>query len=203
MSPSKKRAVFLDRDGVLIEDVDLLTDMAQARILPGVPQALAKLSAAGFDLVVVSNQTVVARGLASEADVAAVNREIARRVAALGGPLLETFYICPHHPRATLPQYRVECDCRKPRPGMLLAAARERGIDLRRSWMIGDRPTDIAAGLNAGTRAILVETGHHDAPLIVTLEPLDPALKPERACRDLPEAAEWILAQEPEQPAGP
>jgi D-glycero-D-manno-heptose 1,7-bisphosphate phosphatase len=108
--------VFLDRDGVLIEDVDLVTSADQIRLL------LQSLRAAGFALVVVTNQPVVARGLATEEQVGEINAEIARRLAAQGAPGFDAFYFCPHHPRASLPQYRLDCDCRKPRPGLLPAS---------------------------------------------------------------------------------
>src|SRR5258706_10633404 len=100
-------AVFLDRDGVLIQDVHLLTRPEQIVLLPGVVAALRDLSAAGFYLFVVSNQPVVARGMATEADVESVHAELQRRLTTEGGPVLKRFYFCPHHPNATLPQYRV------------------------------------------------------------------------------------------------
>ncbi len=187
-------AIMLDRDGVLIEDGGLLTGADQVRILPGVPEALAELKAAGFALLVVSNQPVVARGLLDEAGVLALQREVEARLLQAGAPALDGFYFCPHHPRATLPAYRQACPCRKPRPGMLLQAAAEHGIDLPASFMVGDRPTDLHAGARAGCRTIWVETGRHLAPLIETSEPLPP-LRPDHVCADLAQAARWILAQ--------
>lgn len=190
----KTRAVFLDRDGVLIEDVDLLTTPGEVRILPGVPQALQMLAEAGFALLVVSNQPVVARGMATEAQVEAVNQHMAGLIRAAGGPSLGLFYICPHHPNATLPQYRLDCACRKPRPGLLLQAARDHSIDMDSSFMIGDRMTDIIAGVKAGARAILVETGRHTAPAIQTAEPIDTTIQPAHRCPDLFSAAKWIIS---------
>lgn len=189
----KSPAVFLDRDGVLIADVDLLTKTDQVQILPGVPQALSRLSEAGYALAVASNQTVVARGMATEAEVEAVNRFIADQIAAAGGPRLELFYICPHHPNATLAQYRSDCHCRKPRPGLLIQAAQDHHFDLSASFMIGDRLTDIIAGIQAGTRTILLETGKHTAPLIQTTERIDADVQPTHRSPDLLSAAEWIL----------
>lgn len=187
-------AVMLDRDGVLIEDVDLLTHSDQIRILPGVPEALAELKAAGFALLVVSNQPVVARGLMDESGVLDLQREVQARLLQAGAPVLDGFYFCPHHPRATLPAYRQDCPCRKPRPGMLLQAATEHGVDLAASFMVGDRPTDLHAGARAGCRTIWVETGRHLAPPIETSEPLPP-LRPDHVCAGLAQAARWILAQ--------
>ncbi len=187
-------AVFLDRDGVLIEDVHLLTKPEQIRIPSGVAAALTKLKAAGYKLIVVSNQTVVSRGLATEAQVGTVNRRMEELLNTQGAPRFDGFYICPHHPKATLEEYRSECECRKPRPGLILKAGREHNVDLARSFMIGDRITDIVAGAKAGCRTILVQTGQHTAAPIESVEPLDKNITPDHTCADLNAAANWILA---------
>lgn len=189
------RAVFLDRDGVLVEDVDVLTRPDELRLLPGVPAALKRLREDGFHLVVVTNQPVVARGLATEADVAAVHIALAALIQQSGGPVPERFYACPHHPQATLPAYRQDCDCRKPRPGLIWQAARELNLELPASYLVGDRITDIIAGAKAGCRTVLVETGKHLAPPITTREPINPGIKPDWRCADLAAAAEWILSR--------
>jgi len=178
---------------VLIEDVDQLTDAAQIRILAGVPAALQNLKRAGYRLIVVSNQPVVARGLLSEPDVLALQEKINYCLIATGAPPMDAFYFCPHHPKATLPIYRQDCDCRKPKPGLLLRAAQEHDIALTRSFMIGDRITDIIAGARAGCRTILMQTGKHLAPPIQTNEPLDLSAQPDYTCPDLLAAARWIL----------
>lgn len=188
-----KPAVFLDRDGVLVEDCDLITRPEQFRVLPGVPEALARLHVAGFALVVVSNQAVVARGLATEMEVEQLNRHLEQVLVRAGAPQLERWYFCPHHPAATLPAYRVDCACRKPRPGMLERAARELGLDLKASFMVGDRWTDVAAGARAGCRTVLLETGQHLAPPIQTSEPIAVPLPPDAIRGGLREAAEWII----------
>jgi D-glycero-D-manno-heptose 1,7-bisphosphate phosphatase len=188
-------AIFLDRDGVLIEDVHLLTQPRQVVLLNGVPKALRTFADAGFKLIVVSNQTVVARGLATEAEVDVVNKHMDALLQKAGAPPLTGFYICPHHPNATLPQYRVACQCRKPRPGLILQAAADHGIDLHRSFAVGDRITDIIAGARAGCRTVLVETGKHiDAP-IESPDAIDASIKPDHVCASLMAAAEWILKQ--------
>ncbi len=187
-------AVFLDRDGVLIADNNLLTDAGDIRVLADVPQALSRLKKASFQLVVVSNQAVVARGLVTEQEVDAINAEMERLLEQADGPRLDGFYFCPHHPNATLPAYRADCECRKPRPGLLLRAAREHNLDLGKSFMVGDRITDIIAGARAGCRTVLVQTGQHQAPPIETVEPLDETVQPDHVCADLETAAEWILA---------
>ena len=186
-------AVFLDRDGALIEDVVQLTSAEQIRVLPGVPRALTLLREAGFRLVVVSNQAVVARGLVTEQQVRELQVQVELRIEGEGGPDLDGFYFCPHHPKATLAAYRVDCECRKPQPGMLLRASKELGLDLPSSFLVGDRITDIIAGSRAGCRTVLVQTGQHLAPPIETSQPLDLSIQPGFVCADLPAAVQWIL----------
>jgi D-glycero-D-manno-heptose 1,7-bisphosphate phosphatase len=198
MKQAISSAVFLDRDGVLIEDVDFLLDPAQIRILEGVPEALVQLKTLGFKMIVVSNQAVVARGLADEAGVVELQREVEKRLAGMGGPSLDGFYFCPHHPNATLPDYRQICNCRKPQPGMLFRAAEERGISLPDSFMIGDRPTDILAGQRAGCRNVWVQTGKHTAPMIETAGPIAHP-QADHICSSLLEAAQWIRRFMPEK----
>jgi D-glycero-D-manno-heptose 1,7-bisphosphate phosphatase len=188
-------AVFLDRDGVLIDDVDLLVRPEQIRILGGVPEALRALAGAGYALVVVTNQPVVARGVATERDVEAVHDELARRLTRSDAPPLDGVYVCPHHPDATLAGYRTDCDCRKPRPGLLVRAARELDLDLASSYLVGDRPSDIAAGASVGCTTVLVRSGRHAERPIVSSAPLEPPPVPDHACDDLAAAADWILSR--------
>jgi D-glycero-D-manno-heptose 1,7-bisphosphate phosphatase len=188
-------AIFLDRDGVLVEDCCLLTHLDQLRILDGVPAALARFQAAGFQLIVITNQSVVARGLISEDELAEIHAEMCRQLAAAGAPPLDAIYACTHHPEAALEAYRIECDCRKPRSGALLRAAREHDLDLAASYLVGDRITDIAAGAGAGCRTVLVRSTASDDPPLMTLEPLDESLAPDHRCADLQAAADWILAR--------
>ena len=190
-----RRAVFLDRDGVLIDDQGFLVRAEQIRLLEGVPAALADLKAAGMFLAAVSNQAVIARGLIDESELGELNEQILLRIVAAGGPRLDAVYYCPHHPEATLPEYRLACACRKPRPGMIRRAAEEHGLDLAASFLVGDRMTDILAGVAAGCRTVLVTSGRHDAPPIVTLDPLDPGCRPDHTCANLHEAAKWVLKQ--------
>ena len=186
-------AVFLDRDGVLIEDVHLLTKPSQVRLMEGAAQAVKTLREAGYQVIVVSNQTVIARGLATEEDVEIVNQQIQRLLRTEVGQGVDAFYVCPHHPSATLIQYRMSCDCRKPRPGLLLHAAAEHDIDLSRSYMIGDRITDVIAGQRAGCRTIMVESGKHLDPPIESPDPLDLNVRPNHVCPSLLQAADYIL----------
>jgi D-glycero-D-manno-heptose 1,7-bisphosphate phosphatase len=186
--------VFLDRDGVLVEDRGLVVRASQLRVLAGVPQALARLKDAGFRLVLVSNQAVVARGLLTEQDLQAIHGELGRMLQSAGAPALDAVCCCPHHPEADVAAYRIACQCRKPRPGLLLRAAAEHALDLPRSFLVGDRMTDVAAGRAAGCRTVLVRSSATDGPAIVTADPLDPALQPDCECDGLTAAADWILA---------
>ncbi len=139
------RAIFLDRDGTLIEDVGYPSKPEQVRVLPGTGPALLRLRRAGFLLVIVSNQSGIARGYHNEADFLCVNETIERAT----GVLFDAAYFCPHLPDAG-------CPCRKPAPGMLLTAAQEHSIDLAGSIVVGDRVSDALAGTAAGCRAMLI-----------------------------------------------
>lgn len=186
--------MFLDRDGVLIADTGVpLTHAGDIQILPGVPAALVHLREAGFRLIAVTNQSVVARGILSEPALIALHEAIDQRLLSEGGPRLDAWYYCPHHPKATLPAYRTDCPCRKPRPGLLIQAAADLGLDLTRSLMVGDRLTDVAAGRSAGCRTLWVHTGRHLDPQIETNEPVDPGLAPDWIALSLPEAVDIVL----------
>lgn len=196
-----RRAVFLDRDGVVIRDVDLLTRCDQVDVYPSGPQAIARLRSSNFAVVVVSNQPVVARGLATEQDVEAVNTWIQEILTQqCQDSLVDRFYFCPHHPNANVAEYRITCECRKPQPGMLWQAARELDLDLSSSFMVGDRRSDILAGQRAGCRTILLETGMHTAPPIIgsyrtgQQDPAGLGFKPDYVCSDLNQAVDFILA---------
>ncbi len=185
-------AVFLDRDGVLVEDTGVITHSSMAHPLPGVAEALMNLHKAGALLVVVSNQSVLARGLLDEEGVIRIQRSIEDKLMSDGAPRLDGFYFCGHHPHADLEVWRSECDCRKPAPGLLLKAAKDLEIDLTTSFMVGDRPSDITAGHRAGCRTILVETGRHTAPPILTWQAFDP-VDPDVVCKGLKDASRYIL----------
>ena len=150
-------AVFLDRDGTLIDEVGYATRPEQIRILGGVAGALADLARAGYKLVVVTNQSAIARGLATEQDLERFHAALDRHLDLLGARL-DAYYTCPHHPDpggdTARPDLAVECDCRKPKPGLILRAAEDLDLDLAASWMVGDTWRDIAAGQAAGVRTI-------------------------------------------------
>jgi D-glycero-D-manno-heptose 1,7-bisphosphate phosphatase len=153
-----RRAVFLDRDGTLVQEVPYLHDPAEVALLPGVAGALAALGAAGYALVVATNQAGVARGYYDEAAVAGVHRRL-RSLLAAGGARLDAVLYCPHHPDGTVAGYARACRCRKPAPGMLQAAAGRLGLDLGASYLIGNHPSDVAAALAAGATPLFVTTG--------------------------------------------
>jgi len=157
------RAVFLDRDGVinaaLYNPVEGKLDspyrFEEFRLLPGAAQAIRRTNSLGFLAVVVSNQPGVAKGKCDRAFLGALNHLLHRELARQGAHL-DAIYYCLHHPQAQVESLRLSCDCRKPQPGLLLQAARDLDIDLARSYMVGDLPTDVEAGRAAGCRTILV-----------------------------------------------
>ncbi|MCL2641171.1 MAG: HAD family hydrolase, partial [Phycisphaerales bacterium] len=158
------RAIFLDRDNTIIENDGYLGDSEQVKLLPNTAEALAALRALGYRLIVVSNQSGVARGMFSEADVEATNQEMCRQLKDQTGVHIDALYYCPHHPDAKIAQYKKDHEWRKPKPGMLLQAARDFDLDLTQCWMIGDQPRDIAAGAAAGCRTILLRDPDHLSP---------------------------------------
>jgi D-glycero-D-manno-heptose 1,7-bisphosphate phosphatase len=158
MHGGRAEAFFLDRDGVIIEDAHYLADADQVRLLPGAAAAIAQLNRAGVAVVVVTNQSGVARGLFPESRIAEVHQRL-DELLAREGARIDRYYHCPHHPTEGVGAYRRDCDCRKPRPGMLLRAAAELGLDLSASWMVGDKLSDAQAAHAAGCRTVLVRTG--------------------------------------------
>mgnify|MGYP003526383950 FL=1 len=148
---SGARAAFIDRDGVINADHGYVHRPDGFLLLPGVPAALRRLKEAGFLLIVVTNQSGIARGLFTEADYATLTQHL-HDVLAAEGVALDAVYHCPHLPDASVAAYRVQCDCRKPAPGMLLRAIAKFGIDPQRSMLVGDKPSDIQAGRAAGVR---------------------------------------------------
>lgn len=155
----RRCAVFLDKDGTLVDDVPYNVDPGRIRYLSGVMEGVRRLQAAGFVLAVVSNQPGIALG---RFDAAALGRvEDAMRAAfEAAGAALSGFFWCPHHPAGHVAAYARSCECRKPMPGLLHAAARTLDIDLARSWMVGDILDDVEAGRRAGCRTVLVNNGN-------------------------------------------
>lgn len=174
---TNRPAVFIDRDGVLISQEEYPVDHPdKVRLLPGAARAVRRLNDRNLLAVVVSNQAAVARGYFSEDDLAAVHRRMTELIDSEAGARLDALYYCPHHPGpptdASVASLTLECDCRKPKPGLLLRAAGELNLDLSRSIMIGDSTKDVSAAQQAGARAILLtESGHRGADGIYPVEP--------------------------------
>lgn len=184
----KRPAVFLDRDGTLIEERGYLDRMDLLTLFPWTADALRLLKRAGYTLVVITNQSALARGIIDEAFLDAVHRELDARLAN-GGAAIDRYYYCPHLADAPLERYRLACRCRKPAPGMIEQACRELDLDPAASFMVGDRWLDVECGVAGGTRAIRVLTGHGAA------EPdsRDHLAKASAILNNLMEAAGWIL----------
>lgn len=187
------RAVFLDRDGTVNEEVGYLTDLAKLRLIEGAGTAIRRLNEAGFKVVLVTNQSGVARGYFPET---LVHEAHARLDEMLGrfGARIDAVYYCPHHPTAGTSEYTLDCDCRKPRTGLIDRAARDLSIDRSRSYMVGDKWSDVELGQRAGVHAILVQSG---------FAPDDPGNKrphsladPDFFAHTIVEAADWIIGRE-------
>lgn len=155
-----KQAVFLDRDGTIIEEKNFLSSPDGVVLIKGAVEAIRQLAEAGFLIIVVTNQSGIARGMFTRSEAEAVNRRVLELLNQEGAHV-DAVYYCPHHPEGTVARYAVHCQCRKPEPGMGLRAAAEYGIDLTHSYMIGDKPIDIAFGRNCGMKkSFLVQTGY-------------------------------------------
>ena len=153
------RAVFLDRDGTLIEEGNYVSHLSQVKLFPYTVDAVRQLNSAGFKVVVITNQAGIARGIVSETFVAEAHAFLSERLAA-GGASVDGYYYCPHHPAGIVNGLNVECECREPEAGLWGRAAVGLGIDLSGSFSVGDRWRDVAAARAAGTRSIMVRTGY-------------------------------------------
>ena len=171
------KAVFLDRDGTIARDVHYCHRVEDFEILPTVPQAIRLLNGHGFKVVVVTNQSGIARGYFTEETLLQIHRHMRQELAKYGAWVENTYY-CPHHPDEG-------CECRKPMPGLLLKAVEELGIDLRCSFMVGDREMDIKAGKAAGCRTALIAADHNNGREIAT--------PPDYIAADLLRVAQWIV----------
>ena len=176
---ASNRAVFLDRDGTIMEDSSYFGNFERVVLIPSAATALKRLKEAGYKLFVVTNQSGVGRGYFTREAVESIHAHLDEQLGKTG-VRLDRYYVCPHHPEDN-------CDCRKPKPKFLLEAAREYGLDLTRSFMVGDRPSDIQAGVTAGTKAILVLTGAGRETLAKQ------EVNPDFVAEDIGGAATWIL----------
>jgi D-glycero-D-manno-heptose 1,7-bisphosphate phosphatase len=151
--------LFLDRDGTINEEVDYLSSPHQVQLIPRAAEAIREANRLGLKVIVISNQSGIARGMFTEEDLAIVNSAIYRLLEQQDAHI-DALYYCPHYPGGTTPPYNTECDCRKPKIGMLRRAQEELRIDLSKSFVIGDKISDIQTGNNAGSASILVLTGY-------------------------------------------
>lgn len=179
--------VFLDKDGTLVKDVPYNINPQKMTLEKGATKGLRRLAQAGCEFVVVSNQSGVARGFFEESALVEVEQHLRQLLMEEAGVTLAGFYYCPHHPEGSILEYAVDCECRKPKPGLLLRAAEELGIDLEKAWMIGDILNDVEAGNRAGCRTILIDNGNE------TEWETGPYREPDGTAADLEEAAEIIL----------
>ncbi|AFK61964.1 hydrolase, HAD-superfamily, subfamily IIIA [Advenella kashmirensis WT001] len=181
-------AIFLDKDGTVLQDVPYNVDPANMIFAPGAAAGLARLALLGVPLYVITNQPGIALGRFCLDDLADMQQHLSQMFTQVGATL-DGLYFCPHHPEGTVPQYACECECRKPAPGLLLHAAKQHGIDLARSWLIGDILNDIEAGNRAGCQTILIDNGNE------TEWDLDQGRTPDYRVADLEEASRFVLGQ--------
>ncbi len=198
-SPSARPAAFLDRDGTIIREHGHFWEPSKIELIPGAADAIRRLKAAGFLVIVTTNQSGIARGIFDERQFW-VGEGRVEELLALQGIKLDAVYFCPHHPTEGDTPYREDCECRKPKPGMILRAAREYGIDLQHSFMVGDSPVDVGAGRAAGVRVVRVETAFgrgvretRPGAVVERLEAASPP--PDHRALNLDEASRWILTQ--------
>ncbi len=194
-------AIFLDRDGTLIEEVGYLQRLEDIQIYPEAFEAVKKINQSGARAIVITNQSAIARGLIREEDLEQVHHFIADAFRQKRARI-DAFYHCPHHPTEGTGANTRACDCRKPQPGLLLRAAQDLQLDLGACYMIGDKLRDIEAGHQAGCRSILVKTGYGQAELLSLdkEEASNPSLKdplqrPDHISVNILEAVNWILEQ--------
>jgi len=186
------RAVFLDRDGTINEEVGYLTDLSMLRLIPGASAAIKKLNESGFKVVVVTNQSGVARGYFTESFVQKTHERFLQMLRDAGARV-DSIYYCPHHPTAGNPPYSVACECRKPGTGLIDRAARDLDIDVQSSYVVGDKWSDVELGQRTGAHTILVSTGFatDDAENVR----LPHVAEPDFVAHDIREAADWIIQQ--------
>jgi D-glycero-D-manno-heptose 1,7-bisphosphate phosphatase len=184
-------AVFLDRDGVIIEDSPAhIRHVDEVRLLPSSAEAIRLLNDANFSVVVVTNQAAVAKGLITEAELALMNQRVLDLLAEVACARIDRVYYCPDHPDGVIPQYTRKSFLRKPEPGMLLQAARDLDLDLSTCYMVGDAETDIIAARRAGVCPILVLTGFRSHEY----RSWSQDGKPDYVATDLIHAVRWILS---------
>jgi len=189
-----KIAVFADRDGTLIEEIGYLSDPSQIKLIKGAAEGVKLLNDAGITVVIVTNQSGVARGMFPEEKVFETNDALVEMLASHGARI-DAIYFCPHHPTEGEPSYRMDCECRKPRPGLVFRAAEDLDIDVSSSFVIGDKDSDIELAANGGcAAAVLVLTGYGPQQQSRS-KAIDPSPKRIHISKDFIAAANWIIEQ--------
>jgi D-glycero-D-manno-heptose 1,7-bisphosphate phosphatase len=191
----RRRAIFLDRDGTVSEEVGYVNHISRLRLLPRTAEAIRKINESQFLAVLVTNQAGVARGYFKEELVRRVHARL-KEMLAEGRARLDGIYYCPHHPTAGEPPYRRDCNCRKPKPGMIEAAREDLAIDLSRSFMVGDKYSDIVFAHSVGIKGVLVKTGYGLGE--IEGSSADWTEQPDRISEDLSDAVDWILSRDGE-----
>lgn len=192
MKKGKHRAVFLDRDGTICEEVGYLDSVERMRLIPRAAEAVRRINARGFKTIVVTNQSGVARGYFTEERLQTLHEELIRQLKEEGAHL-DAIYYCPHHPEGETSPYRMICDCRKPATGLLRKAAEELDVDLNASFLIGDHYSDVECAHRAGARGILLLTGHGQA---AWSQRDQWQVAPDWVAEDLFAAVQWVLEQD-------
>lgn len=185
-------AVFLDRDGVLLKEKHYLSSPENVELFPNAANAVRMLREFDFLTIVVTNQSAIARGLITEEQLQDIHLELEKQLKKAANIALDDILVCPHHPSKGIAPYRSKCSCRKPEPGMLLAAQKKFDLDLTKSFLIGDKRTDIEAGKRVQCFSILVRTGYGEEELVKWPKG---APKPDAVCQDVYAAAQWICSR--------
>ena len=181
-----KKAVFLDRDGTINEDVNYLNHPDQIKLIFGSAEGIRLLNENGFTVVVITNQSGVARGIISEENLPLIKNRLSSLLEEKGAKI-DGYYYCPHYPDGKVEKYSFKCDCRKPEPGMLKKAAEDLDIELKGSYVVGDKACDIKLGKNVGAVSIMVKTGYGE----FEAENCEPY--PDYTADNLFDAAQWII----------
>ena len=190
-----KKTVFLDRDGTINQDIGYLNHPDQLELIPRAADAIRLLNDAGFLVVVITNQAGVAKGLIPEEQLPAI-QEAFFSLLQKEGAEIDGYYFCPHYPEGSVEKYTCSCECRKPAPGLLLKASEDMDIDFKRSYVVGDKVSDVQLAHNVGATGVLVLTGYGRDELNRYPEDYAPS---HYTCNDLYDAVQWILKQNNER----
>lgn len=181
-----EKAVFFDKDGVLNVDKGIIQNIDDFELYPFAGDVISYLRRLGFKIFIITNQPIIARGLKTERDINDSFRKFKLQLLEQNKEAqIDYIYYCPHHPNADMEKYRKNCDCRKPKPGMLKQAAKDYKIDLKKSYMVGDRLSDIIAGYLAGCKTILCTTGKHKEKMIATDMDIPNHVRPDIVVADI------------------